>query len=472
MSNPSLSPIVRSHYLGEPKLEFADGRNHIDPKLGISRFGPKSFSPRKRHPSYVKVGFIGSAETISSTKDWIQNSAQGVAGDDKHPEFPGFMEDRGFFSQLEFDDSWNAQLFNQEIENLLDTKRSRLRFESLLLLLEQKLDSLTKKDQPPDYVVVALPDVLYNKCRVVNFKDRSLGEVHRDLRRAFKAIAMRYRTPTQFLRQQTVDGREKDHPSKVAWNFFTGLYFKAGGIPWGPTGLMPGTCYVGVGFYRALGSNTPNMHTSLVQAFDEHGDGLVLRGPEFNWNNEEDSRSPHLDEEQARTLIAYVLDRYEQEMHQTPQRVVVHKSSKYWPEERNGFKKGLRNRVRKFDLMSIDTRQSAVRLLTANMYPPLRGTRFLVGDVDYLYTTGFIAELGQFHSIHVPSPIRITDHIGQDTPRETLLHEILTLTKMNWNSSRLGGKAPITLKFSDLVGEIMREVPPHLEPMPQFMYYM
>jgi hypothetical protein len=221
-----------------------------------------------------------------------------------------------------------------------------------------------------------------------------------------------------------------------------------------------------------MGSSNPTMHTSLVQAFDEHGDGLVLRGPEFNWSNTEDPRSPHLDAEQTKALMTYVLDRYQQEMHQTPQRVVVHKSSQYWPEERIGFKDSLRNRVQKFDLVSIDTRQSVVRLLTANKYPPLRGTRFTVGDIDYLYTTGFISELGQFHSLHVPSPIKITDHIGQDTPREVLLQEILTLTKMNWNSSRLGGRAPITLKFSNLVGEIMSEVPSTLDPMPQYMYYM
>jgi hypothetical protein len=471
MSNPPKHPLVRGYYLGEPKLEFADGREHIDPKLGISRFGPKSYSPKKRHPSYVKVGFIGTAETTALSREWINVSALGVKADEKHVEFPGYMQDRGFFSQLEFDDSWNAQLFNQEVEDLVNIKRSRVRFESLLLLLEEKLDLLSKKDQPPDYVIIALPDILYNKCRVTNYKDKGLGDVHRDLRRAFKAIAMKYRIPTQFLRQQTIDGREQDDPSKVAWNFFTGLYFKAGGIPWGPTGLTPGTCYVGVGFYRSLGTRNSKMHTSLVQAFDEHGDGLVLRGPEFTWDNDE-TRSPHLDETLANQLINYVLDRYQEEMHQTPQRVVIHKSSIYWPEERQGFREGLRNRVKKFDLVSLDTRQSAVRLLPANQYPPLRGTRFTVGDIDYLYTTGFIAELGQFHSLHVPSPIRITDHIGQDTARETLLLEILALTKMNWNSSRLGGKAPITLKFSDLVGEIMREVPIDIEPMPQFMYYM
>ena len=465
---------IRSQYLGEPALQFADGREHIDPKLGISRFGPKSYSPRKHHPAYIRAGFIGSAETIDSVKEWIITGAAGVAGDDKHPEFPGFMADRGFFSQLEFDDDWKAQLFQAEIDELLKIRRSRQRFETLLSTLEQKLSSLSKKDQPPQYIVVALPDAVYKKCRVVNYRDRHVGEVHRDLRRAFKAIAMKYQIPTQFVRQQTVDGREKDHPSKVAWNFFTGLYFKAGGSPWGPVGLMPGTCYIGIGFYRALGSLNSTMHASLVQAFDEHGDGLVLRGPdEIDWDpKKQGARSPHLNEEQAAKLINYVLDRYKDEMNQTPRRVVVHKSSAFWANEKTGFKKALKDRVSQFDLLSLDTYQSVARLITANIYPPLRGTRFIVGDVDYLYTTGFIAELGQFHSLHVPSPIRVSDHVGQDTPRDTLLKEILVLTKMNWNSSRLGGKSPITLRFSDVVGEIMREIPADREPMPQFKFYM
>ena len=214
------------------------------------------------------------------------------------------------------------------------------------------------------------------------------------------------------------------------------------------------------------------MHTSLVQAFDEHGEGLVLRGPEFNWNaKEQGSKAPHLSEEQAQSLLDIALDRYKDETGQIPQRVVVHKSSRFWPDERDGFKNALKERVTKFDLVSLDTRQSAVRLLTPSMYPPLRSTRFTVGDIDYLYTTGFLADLGQYHSTHVPSPIQVTDHIGQDTPREILLREILVLTKMNWNSARLGGKAPITLRFSDWVGEIMRELPVDVEPLPQFKFY-
>lgn len=465
---------IHSDYLGEPSLLFADGREHIDPKLGISRFGPKSYSPRRHHPASIRVGFIGTAETMAATEKWLVTTSEGVPGDEKHPEFPGFMPDRGFFSQLEFDKDWDAQLYQQDISSLLDMRGSRQRFEALLLLLEEKLDLLSKKDQSPQYIVVALPDSIYKRCRVVDYRDKTLGAVHRDLRRAFKAIAMRYKTPTQLVLQHTIDGREKDHPSKVAWNFFCGLYFKAGGSPWGPVGLIPGTCYAGIGFYRALGCASSTMHTSLVQAFDEHGDGLILRGPdEIDWDPEKQgTRSPHLSEAQAANLVNYMLDRYQAEMKQTPQRVVVHKSSRFWPEERTGFRKALQGKAQQFDLLSLDTRQSVVRLITPNIYPPLRGTHFTIGEMDYLYTTGFIADLGQFHSLHVPSPVRVTDHVGQDTPRETLLREILILTKMNWNSSRLGGKSPITLTFSDIVGEIMREIPRDHDPMPQFKFYM
>ncbi len=102
----------------------------------------------------------------------------------------------------------------------------------------------------------------------------------------------------------------------------------------------------------------------------------------------------------------------------------------------------------------------------------LRGTHVSVGNTDYLYTTGFIAELGQFHGTHVPSPLQIADHVGHDTPRDALLREILTLTKMNSNSSHLGGSLPITLRFSQLVGDIMREIPKDRDPLPNFKFYM
>lgn len=469
---PVAARRILCEYLTEPLLSFSTEQLHVDPKAGIARYGPRSYG-KAEHPERVAVGIIGSAETAATAEGWLRSSAEGVLGDEKNPEFPGYQGDRGFFSELVFDNGWKQTITQTELQELLQPRRpQRERFESAVELIDEKLRLLANRDRAPHYVVIALPNEVFRRSRVADYRDSQLGMVHRDLRRAIKAAAMKYRMPTQLLRQPTMEGQDPTPASKIAWNFFTGLYSKAGGFPWGPHGLAPGTCYVGISFSRPLGSTRQAMQTSLVQAFDVHGEGLVLRGPDFEWDEaREGSRSPHLTEMQAAQLIDLVLAQYQRERRQLPERVVVHKSSLYWPAERAGFTSILGDRVSKFDLMALNP-QSSSRLITTSKYPPLRGTRFSVDDLDFLYTTGFISSLNEFHGMHVPSPLLIADHVGQDTPRQTLLWEILALTKMNWNSAQLGGLLPITLRFSRLVGDIMREIPDDQVPLPQFKYYM
>jgi len=466
------SPLITSDYLREPLLLFAEDGLHVDPKAGIARYGPRSLTSTGRHPGRLRVGFIGAAERIDAARRWLASRAEGVNGDAKNPEFPGWMPDSGFFSQLDFADSWDEELGQAELRQVLETRSQKDRFDAVLQLLEGKLRMLAERDNPPEYIVIAMSDEIVSRCGAADYTSSETGAVHRDLRRALKAIAMKYRIPTQILQQPTIDGRDKTPASRIAWNFFTAMYCKAGGYPWSPYGLAEGTCYVGIGFYRPLGSGSSTMQTSLIQAFDEHGEGLVPRGHDFDWDpGKTGSRSPHLTADDASSLMTRVLDQYEQYMHQTPARVVVHKTSRYWPGERDGFRAAIESRVHRYDLMALEP-QSEVRLIPTSKYPPLRGTRFTIGDLDYLYTTGYIAALGEFHGMHVPAPLQIADHIGQDTPRETLLKEVLALTKLNWNSAALGGLLPITIRFSKLVGEIMREVPGDREPLPQFKFYI
>jgi hypothetical protein len=284
---------------------------------------------------------------------------------------------------------------------------------------------------------------------------------------------MRFKIPTQILLSTVTrakPGAKGVDPKFVcAWNLFTSLYFKCGGVPWAPTGLPAGTCFVGVSFFRPLGADATSMRSSVAQAFDEHGDGLVLRGQDFTWNERESGPSPHLTRENARDLIALVLRRYESEMKQRPSRVVVHKSSRFWAEERSGFLDGLAG-IHQTDLLAVEP-VSDVRLLRAGKYPPLRGTRFSLGDCSYLYSTGYISALNAYPHGHVPSPLQISEHVG-DAGKDDLLREILMLTKMNWNSAGFAGSLPITLRFSRLVGDILRELPAGREPEPQYRYYI
>jgi hypothetical protein len=261
--------------------------------------------------------------------------------------------------------------------------------------------------------------------------------------------------------------------SKCAWNFFTTLYFKLGAVPWSAVGLAAE--YV---LYRPLclpAARDVDAHAGEpCQAFNSTGDALVIRGEEFPWSPSRQEKSPHLDSEQAKRLIDAVLKRYRVETQgRTPRRVVIHKSSRFWTEEANGFQVALKD-VNEFDLVSVAATRD-VRLLRQGTYPVLRGTQFTVGDIDFidfLYTTGFIHALDEFPHGHVPSPLRLADHRGGDTSVDDLLREIMVLTKLNWNSADFASRDPITLASSRDVGDVLREVTQSQEPLANYKYYV
>ncbi|HEY4305343.1 MAG TPA: hypothetical protein VGM82_12785 [Gemmatimonadaceae bacterium] len=227
-------------------------------------------------------------------------------------------------------------------------------------------------------------------------------------------------------------------------------------------------CYVGISFHRPMGTTDSTLRSSVAQAFDESGTGLILRGPDFQWDKKKDGPSPHLSGEQAKDLLDLVLKRYKVESGHLPARVVVHKTSRFWDAEREGFQAALSG-ISEFDLVAV-TPTSEIRLLRAGEYPPLRGTLFSIGDLSYVYTTGYIPALKAYPHGHVPAPLQIADHNG-DSSLEAIVDEILVLTKMNWNSTTFAGALPITIRFSRQVGNIMREIPAGRDPMPQFAFY-
>lgn len=73
-------PQISCGYIPEPLLCFAGGYEHVDPKFGIISSGPKSYEPLYRHPAQVRIGFIGSAETINTAQKWLERGSLGFDG--------------------------------------------------------------------------------------------------------------------------------------------------------------------------------------------------------------------------------------------------------------------------------------------------------------------------------------------------------------------------------------------------------
>ena len=113
-----------------------------------------------------------------------------------------------------------------------------------------------------------------------------------------------------------------------------------------------------------------------------------------------------------------------------------------------------------------------IRFFRAGQHPTLRGTLIqLTPKNAILFTRGFVPYLGEYPGMRVPRPIEFVEHFGSASMSQ-LATEILTLTKMDWNSAMFAGKEPITTAFSEDVGHILAELPAGAEPRPQYRFYM
>lgn len=132
----------------------------------------------------------------------------------------------------------------------------------MLDLIETKVKILCEKDHPLDYIFIVLEESVYENLRVVATVDPFSGKdtVQRDFRRALKARLMKYKKPTQMIRESTVsrerDEREMQDLATRAWNMFTAMYYKVGGLPWGLTDIEPATCFIGISFSAPMVSQT------------------------------------------------------------------------------------------------------------------------------------------------------------------------------------------------------------------------
>jgi hypothetical protein len=271
------------------------------------------------------------------------------------------------------------------------------------------------------------------------------------------------------LVRSTGNPRSLQDPATKAWNFHTALYYKAKGIPWR---LLRRTseldsAYVGISFY--LSPDKEQIHTSVAQIFNERGEGMVVRGGEAKRNKED--RQVHLGQDAMRELVNNVLSRYKQHHGNLPARIVIHKTSSFNNEERDGCKEALRAfGVDRHDFMVIA--DSFIRLYRFGEYPPLRGTFWELGREHwFLYTRGSVDFYMAYPGLYVPKSVEIRPVEVDESPRK-LAEEILALTKMNWNNTQFDNGLPITIKAARQVGGILK----HAIDMPRveasYAYYM
>jgi hypothetical protein len=391
---------MKLRFFQEPELEFGNGGTHVDIRYGLTRHGPLDLGEASA-PSQLKVGLVGTEETIAGIRQWFDRCRDGIAAkksklSNLFPPFPGFSENSSFHASLVFHDRWSSPIRQREVDAVLaHTQGDQTVREAVGLFLDHG-DALIEQGGPMVLVCVPPKDLMgaVDESRA----DRSdvleeeidegseFGAAARHSVVAFhdvlKAEGMRLGLPIQMVRPSTYTGERKRKKSKRgqtpsiplqdeatrAWNIHTALYYKSGGVPWRLTRSATdlAACFVGVSFYRSIPGD--RLLTSVAQVFNERGEGVIVKGAQAQLDK--DNRQPHLSENDASLLLKNAIDVYRREHRTSPARLVVHKTSKMTDDEARGFRAA--SDEHQIDVVGlVSVRRSLTRLFRDGTYPPL-----------------------------------------------------------------------------------------------------
>jgi hypothetical protein len=491
--------------LDEPELLFGENQRALDPHDGLGLFGPFSLGqpPHPRSPAYMVVG---APEGIALFGNWAKamNRAAAVADLRRHriwPPYPGF--------EVAFGSPWADQpalTHTLDRNRLLGASRKRDPHERCYAVVELFLEAfqrVKKVDANVGVAVCVVPDEVWTNCRpksyVADPSDEGISRAEKDsrkrgqkdlfvafdseqyrlspdFRRQLKARTMRFDIPLQILRESTLQlsdevtfGSRRLTPlSDRMWNIGTALYYKCGGKPWKLRSARDGVCYIGIAFRRAEGGK--RTACCAAQMFLDSGDGIVFLGEYGPWYSPE-SKQFHLSKAAAENLLRGVLQTYADLEGKPLREVFLHSRSSISQAEFDGYRKACPPGC---ELVGVRVRaeRNGPRLYRGGEMPVLRGTFWRTTDRSgYLYAAGFKPRLATYDGWETPVPLRIDVQHGE-APIELVASDILGLTKLNYNACRLGESQPVTVRFSDAVGEILISNPTVSERRPNFKYYI
>jgi hypothetical protein len=474
---------MKAEYLQEPFLIFGKGKS-ICPREGIAGLNVYDTVQDTRKDQLL-IGIVGIEDDIENFKSWLKRFEAFIPANPTGKQkglfksFPGFNLEQGFCARFLYDTNYERVLSPIEIKKALSEKKHEKRILNAVELFSENVKFLSDIKNC-DVIVCIVPKSFEGKIVKENKDDEPVEttaddveelELETNFRRALKAKTMQFNTPIQIVREYVLhDNKKSQDTATKAWNFCTALYYKGlQTIPWKLEVDENKTkiCYIGIGFYKSRDKET--IQTSLAQIFNENGKGVILRGTPVI--EDKDDRKPHLAYEQSYSLLKDALTKYKFATGIMPGRLVLHKTSKYYDDEIDGFEKAMEEfGITECDIVTV--METELRFFRNNLYPPVRGSLFSLSEERHiLYTRGSVHQYQTYPGMYIPTPLEIRI-VKRVSSVKTVCREILGLTKMNWNNTQFDNKYPITIGCARRVGEIMKYIGEKDVPKESYAFYM
>ena len=513
-----LTSEFETNYIEEPDLVFGNKKEDKDPKIGLSHHGPYHYHDEELPLTSVRIGIVGNQECLTyacKILDLIQMEIKNEKPNHwLFPDYPGMNKQSPFKCSIIKSSQWNGLLTNDyDLKKIKEFTNANERIAYGVNLYVNKIEQIKAGDDVPDVVICTLPDIVEKYCGISELtrgaKQPRLSKLEKtkkklesegqsfldqwghieaikktteksyDFRNSLKGKVMRYGIPIQLIKEtvmcqiinyEELGKHQTETPATFSWNFGTALYYKASGKPWRLAKLHQDTCYVGISFFRDKLHPNNEIQISMAQVFTHDGEGLVLRGSEVKTH--EYTKQPYLKKEQARVLMERAIAKYTERTRKNPTRVVIHKSSIFFDEEKNGFSEAIYKYGNlKKDFVAISSPKSSIIFLRPGNFPVIRGTIINIGDHEFLlYTSGYAPRIRTYAGHGTPNPLKIVHH--GDSNKNEIAKEILNLTKLNWNTTSFSTHRPITIQFADQVGKILSELKDDSDLQDHYKFFM
>lgn len=506
MTTPSLS------YYPEPKLRFAHEQAVEDPRDGLTLFGP--LDPGR--PYGIRVGVIGTAQGIQLTRAWLARAQRRLIDSGAPVARPPFLGFETVF-RVPLSPEPVAEIVVPHAELMrtvsLDDRHQRV-FNTVELFSSPLAGYAQIEEIPVDLWFVAIPDLVRQRCRPLSNvpvaervkvarrlsprtgrryrkepslfdEDNALAVAYQydvDFRNQLKARLLQDGVLTQIVQESTLASAnpqlaesldlpdKRDFAAAIAWNLSTAAYYKAGGRPWKLDRVRDGVCYVGLVFKQDVTDPNPRNACCAAQMFLDSGDGIVFKGAVGPWYDNK-KRQFSLSRTAARDLAKMVVGAFTQKTGAPPTEVFFHGRAYFDDEEWRGFTEAVDESKTRVVGVRIRT-EPFFRAYRATRHPVLRGLVLVRHPRSaLLFTSGYSPRIQTYAGREVPRPLRI-DLLNGEADIETVAQDVLTLTKLNYNTCLLGDGSPVTLRFADGIGEILTAGPvPANRPLP-FKHYI
>jgi hypothetical protein len=459
--------------LPEPELLFAENQRCIDPRTGVTAFGPIWRNRGAKRPQML-VAIVGTDEGIEKTLKQLEEICNPMEQDPNidcilHPSFPGLNSGLPFEVDLVAKPGWRRLLSPQDLRDAEQCDGAVARVECLQQCFSREVSALSALESPPHVVICAVSESMerllnadtpangFNPAAPEDFSGNDAESKSQRIMRRFtsglKAACVNF-LPTEIFwhTAQSGIGGAKDRATP-AWNFSAALFYKAGLVPWRLADPEEDACYIGISSRSSTNSTSPDSRAIFAQVFTEIGKGFVIEAETNEANpGTQTNRTPDLTKDQTAKLASRVLEVYKAERGRLPRKVVIHKTSRYTDAERSGFENAF-GKMSGYALVTVTRR--GIFFVRPGRKPVLRGTAIPFGEkLGLVYASGYVPFLRNYAGSRLPQPLEITENWGSMTFQEAAA-DLLRLTKLNSDTTAFCTEDPITLAYSNRVAEIL-----------------